>query len=187
MIEINQKGKKSKKYKWFFSARFYFFCWLTTIALFSLMLLVKQNKTIWNGSELVFFLTNILLGFAFFGAFLLILIWRNKWARYVIGGLFITGIILSVGLLLLARDINRTQATELIECYIDGVPIMATRENCRNLSIKLQPQPQEVRIIQQQPQLQAPQSPLIEPPTKCMTSQDYLSGNLVTRCQKSWF
>jgi hypothetical protein len=181
--------KKEKKHRWYFTYRPYLYAWLISIALFILQLVISQGKNEWSVGEMLFLIGNILLGIGFFGLLSLVLIWKYKWARIIYGIGLVFGVLSLIGLIYIASH-NQDQQAELIDCYVNGTPVMATRENCRVLSLQPTPlpqQPAQVRVIQSAPQPAPIQVPRIEPPTKCVTSENYLSGNIETRCSKSWF
>jgi hypothetical protein len=79
---------------------------------------------------------------------------------------------------------NNTQPT-LIECYINGRRIQATREDCQALSIKKEPEIQQPVVIQQKPRIEVPK---LEPPNVRCDNQYDLFGNYIgVNCYKSWF
>jgi hypothetical protein len=184
--------KKVPEYK---TIKFYGIGWLISLFVCALLLVIKaysSNPNIWSTGELFIWLTDVFLGVLFFLGMIVLLMIRHVWARFIVGGSFLLFISVIAGLIL-SGSFNTTQseAEELIDCYINGIPIKATHANCQQLSIQptVEPQqviqqPAQVRVIQQPAPIQIPQ---IETPTKCTTSENYFTGNLETRCSKSWF
>jgi len=73
------------------------------------------------------------------------------------------------------------QSTD-IECFIDGISVMTTRENCMELS-KRKPSPAPVQVIQQR-RIEIPDPPKIKMPTRtsCQAKHDILGNYTGTDC-----
>lgn len=105
-------------------------------------------------------------------------------------GVFLFLIVLPILILNLQPDYSTQKSTsasqDLIDCYVDGVPIKATRSNCAELSKKKEPQ---VVVQQPKPYVQVAPPPKIEPIdnrvecTKCDTNY---FGKVVCKTYKAY-
>ncbi len=75
-----------------------------------------------------------------------------------------------------------TSYEPFIECFINGVSVQTTKENCQKLSIQ---EPPVINVEQPRPQIQIPVVQPPEPPTRCKTQ--YFMGSPEIVCEKSWF
>lgn len=69
-----------------------------------------------------------------------------------------------------------------IECFVNGLPVTTTRENCRELS-KKQDSPAPVQVIQQR-KIEIPDPPKVKLPTRtnCRAKYDILGNYVGTDC-----